>query len=222
MAARLLTAHASSVGIAHEALLGAWPRLHTWIDDVRDQFHVHRQATEATRIWLDNDRDPSALVSGARLDLLRPLQTDAHPDLNLTRSERELLEASIAADRAATIARRRRLRRLRWLTAATTIFALLAVVLAGVADRSRSDAVLARDQAESRQIALVARQLAGSDASVAAHLALAAYRISPTADARAVLLETAVGARPERHLGGAGSGAPTRGSAQGPFPTRPI
>jgi transcriptional regulator with XRE-family HTH domain len=62
--ARLVTAHRTTVQITHEALLAAWPRLRTWIEEDRDSLRLHRDLTEAARTWHDSDRDPSTWHGG--------------------------------------------------------------------------------------------------------------------------------------------------------------
>lgn len=203
--ARLVTAQESTVEIAHEALLAAWPRLRAWIDDDREGILLRRRIGDATQVWLDHQRDPSALVTGARLEAMQRWGGDARQ--HLSHDERAFLDAS--ADRAADEARtrRRRIRRLRLLAATATTFALLAASLAVVARDQRSDAVTARDDALSRQLALSADALRDTDPSVAAHLALRGYQVAPTAQARAALMETVDLPFTTRYVGGAGSTA---------------
>ncbi|WP_219414908.1 nSTAND1 domain-containing NTPase [Pseudonocardia nigra] len=63
---RLLVVDGETVQIAHEALLGAWPRLQSWIDADRAGITAHRRLTEAARHWRDG-HDPDALLRGVRL-----------------------------------------------------------------------------------------------------------------------------------------------------------
>ena len=74
---------------------------------------------------------------------------------------------------------------------------ILTVGLAGYAFQQREAATTARDNAtgarntaQSREVAIEADQVRAENASVAAQLSLAAYQITPTADARASLLES--------------------------------
>ncbi|MFC8519530.1 hypothetical protein [Streptomyces sp. NPDC057257] len=75
--ARLLTVDDDTVDLAHEALIAAWPRLRTWIDESRERLRVHRRLTEAASAWVELGRDAGALYRGIRLteaagDLRRP------------------------------------------------------------------------------------------------------------------------------------------------------
>ena len=86
--ARLVTAHEETIEIAHEALLAAWPRLRGWIDEGRETIVLRRRIGDATRVWLDHDRDSSALVSGARLATMQQA-VDDESRAHLTQDERE-------------------------------------------------------------------------------------------------------------------------------------
>jgi hypothetical protein len=63
--ARLLTAGADGIEIAHEALIGAWPRLTSWIDENREGLRTHRYLASAASAWAEVDRDDGALYRGA-------------------------------------------------------------------------------------------------------------------------------------------------------------
>ena len=58
------------------------------------------------------------------------------------------------------------------------------------ATRARDTATTARNTAQSREVAIEADQVRGQNVGLAAQLSLAAYRIAPTAGARASLLES--------------------------------
>ena len=53
--------------MAHEALIEAWPRLSSWIDDNRDGIRMHRHLTSAASAWAELGRDDGELYRGARL-----------------------------------------------------------------------------------------------------------------------------------------------------------
>jgi len=207
VSARLLTADATTVEISHEALLAAWPRLQAWIEEGRDAIRLHRRIAEATQLWVAADRDGSALARGALLEAMRSAIDPSESWIQLTAAEEEFLTSSVAQAEAADEETRRRTRRLRALVAVTTVFAVLAGVLAVIAADARSDALLARDEALSRQLSLTAERLAETDPSLAAELTVAGYAIAPTTEARSSLLDAAVAPRATRILGGPGSTA---------------
>jgi WD40 repeat protein len=204
---RLLTAHETTLEIAHESLLTAWPRLGAWIEEDRDALRAHQRVTDATRQWIDAGRDPEQLAGGARLETMRSGVAVATSTLRLTADEQDFLTRSQARAIAAEDARRRQTRRLRVLAAAAAAFALLAGGLAAVTDDARDDAVHARDEALSRQIALDVRALRATDPGLAAQLAVVAYRIAPTSEARSAVIDSSIVPAGPRYLGGPGSTA---------------
>ncbi|MEV6343560.1 helix-turn-helix domain-containing protein [Actinoplanes sp. NPDC051851] len=110
--------------------------------------------------------------------------------------ERELLDRSLAAVEAERESDRKRVRVLRQLVGALLVVVLVAVGLAGYAFRAgavaadqREAAGRARDEALSRQVAIESARARDVDPALAEQLALAAYRISPTLDARSALLD---------------------------------
>ncbi len=205
--ARLLTADATTVEISHEALLAAWPRLQTWIEEGRDAIRLHRRIAESTQLWVAADRDGSALARGALLEAMRSAIDPSESWIQLTADEEAFLTASVAQAEAAAEEARRRTRRLSTLVAVTTAFAVLAAALAVIAADARADALLARDEALSRQLSLTAERLAETDPSLGAELTVAGYAIAPTTEARSSLLDAAVAPRATRFLGGPGSTA---------------
>ncbi|HUQ61186.1 helix-turn-helix domain-containing protein [Lentzea sp.] len=202
--ARLITVDLDTVEIAHEAVLTAWPRLRGWIDDHRDALRVHRAVVEATRIWAEHGHDPTTLATGARLELLSAYAGSDTAPVRLSREERAFVEESTAQVRRAEAAVRRRSRRLRTVTALAVVCAIVAGLLAVVAGNARTEALQARNNALSRQLALTAGKLRGTDPGLAAQLSIAGYRIARTTEARSALLESSDAVLPARYLGGAG------------------
>lgn len=87
----------STVEIAHESLMKAWPRLANWLETNRNEFRLRRLLTEATKEWVASGADDGFLLRGARLNQLLPL---LQADVVLTASERRLLENSRLARNA--------------------------------------------------------------------------------------------------------------------------
>ncbi|GLF94962.1 WD40 repeat domain-containing protein [Streptomyces yaizuensis] len=179
--ARLLTTDGDEIELAHEALLTAWPRFRTWIDEDRERLRRHRHLTDAARAWLELDRDPGALYRGVRLALARQSFTDA---TDLTDGERAFLTAGVEALRREERAARRAVRRLRSLTGLLAAL-LVTAVLAGTAAWQQSRAIeKRRDESEARRIAAVAATLRTTDPRVALRLGVAAYRIADLPETR--------------------------------------
>ncbi|WUW05285.1 hypothetical protein OG587_42230 [Streptosporangium sp. NBC_01469] len=186
--ARLITVGDETVEIAHEALIGAWPRLHTWLTTDREDLRTHRQLTEATHTWESLEHDPGALYRGARLALAREWATrDSHRD-RLNSAERTFLDTSVAAEMAEQQATARRHRHLRYLTAGLTILLLVTSTVGAISVRQSQEAAQAGRVALSRQLAAQALALIDSRPGTAMLLSVEAFRVAPTAESRSALL----------------------------------
>lgn len=185
---RLVTLDKDSVEMTHEALLRSWPRLRGWLAEDRDGRRVHRQLTEAAKTWDSLDRDPGALYRGIRLESAREWGDRA--DGPLTTRERQFLDASLAAQRQEEARERRQRRRLRQLVAVLSVLLLVAVVATGYAFRAERNASDERNIAVSQRVVVEAAALRAANPAIAAQLTLAAYRLSPTPQARGALLST--------------------------------
>ena len=116
---RLVVARADDVGIAHEALLTGWPRLHDWLEDGRSRAEVRERLAVAARAWEEADQDPVELYHGTRLQAALDLAAASPEDLTplertfLTQSadeaDRQLAQQRARADREARGRRRARL-----------------------------------------------------------------------------------------------------------------
>ena len=204
--ARLVTVGGGTVEIAHDAMLTAWPRLEAWIDDHRDAVRAHRKISEAARIWVESERDPSVLASGARLELMKAHSSVLVGVMRLSQVEKDFLQRSDTQARWDETAARRRTLRQRLLVAAAVMAVVVAAVFAGAADDARTDADAARGTAQSQQAASATQNLRVTDPAVAAQLAISGYRLARTSEARSALLESSSAPVPARALG-AGSAA---------------
>jgi DNA-binding SARP family transcriptional activator/WD40 repeat protein len=193
--ARLVTAEQDTFELAHEALARAWPRLQAWLDEDAAGQRILRHLAAAADGWDSLGRPPSELYRGARLETALEWRDTAQPDLAAV--EREFLDASGQAAESesralATRARRDagQKRRLRALLTMAVVLLAVATVAAIVALDGRRDARAA--QARALHEALVDRSLAlrVTNRSVAALLAVEAYRRQPDARAWSALLGT--------------------------------
>lgn len=183
--ARLLTADDQTVSLAHEALIGAWSRLRSWIEADRELLRVHRRLTEAAGTWAALGQDPGALYRGSQLDSGREAFAAA-PALRteLTSVERAFLEASIAAHDRERRTAARTAQTLRGLVAALSVLVCLALV-AGLAAWQQSPTAERRaTEAEARRVAAVAATLRRSDPRTALRLNVAAWRIADVPETR--------------------------------------
>jgi WD40 repeat protein/DNA-binding SARP family transcriptional activator len=156
-----------TVEVAHEAILGQWDRLRSWIDERREDLLLHRRLVEAVDEWDDSGRDADYLPREGRLAQFEAWADST--DLALTAGEREFLgEARAAADTAA----RRRARRRRAILTGFAVLAASASVLAAFAlvlrGQARDDARLEK----ARQLAASARANLELDPELSILLAL--------------------------------------------------
>jgi WD40 repeat protein len=187
---RLVTKDRAAAEITHEALLGAWPRLRAWIDADREDIRIRHVIEVAAQAWAEAGRETAALLRGGQLALAADWMAGEAHRAALSQDARDFVDAGITEERAQQAAARRHTRRLRQLVAALTVLVLLTVGLAGYAFHQRQLLLTAQDPAESRTVAIESDQVRANDPGLAAQLALAAYRISPTQQALTSLLES--------------------------------
>jgi hypothetical protein len=187
---RLVTKDRIAAEITHEALLGTWPRLRVWIDADREDIRIRHFIEVAARGWAQAGREAAALLRGGQLALAADWMAGEAHRAALSEDARDFVDAGIAEERAQQVAARRHTRRLRQQVAVLTVLVLLTVGLAGYAFHQRQVATTAGNEAESRAAALKADQVRANDPGLAAQLALAGYRISPTQQALSSLLES--------------------------------
>ena len=171
----------STVEVAHEALLTEWRRLREWIDSGRDDLRMHRSLAVTAEEWVADDRDPSFLLGGARLERIETwMETSG---IDLAAREREYVDASIsqrvAQEQASREQRereealeRRALSRLRGLVTVLAVAALVAGGLTLFAFNERSKAE------EQRQAALTESERAQVQTRIATARGLASAAIA--------------------------------------------
>ena len=201
----LLVLGADSAEIAHDVVLQVWPRLRDWLQEDQSSLILYGQLAEDTTRWRQNRKDSSLLYRGVQLaaanEAERIWAADPGRYPALTTGETDFLRAS---SRAATRGRRGR----RTLEVAVVLVILAALAGAGQQIRSaRNSAGQQRSAEVSERLAAQSAALEATDPVTAALLAGAAWRISPTAQARYSLLESL--AQPMRGTLAAQSGVVT-------------
>ncbi|TWV46014.1 hypothetical protein FRZ03_15490 [Streptomyces misionensis] len=179
--ARLITLDGDTAEIAHEALLRVWPRLRRWIDEDRTGLLVHQQLADAADDWQAAGRDRALLYAGTRLATARQWFAAPQHEVALTPRERRFLAASLAAHR-----------RRRWGLAGIAMLVVAALLGGLVAVTQYRSAAHRQNLITSRQLAQLADQLRDGDPGTARQLALAAYGLAPTKEARSSLLASYV------------------------------
>ncbi|UDY23730.1 helix-turn-helix domain-containing protein [Nocardioides sp. Kera G14] len=210
---RILTVKDEELSVAHESLFAAWPRLQAWTEEDRETLHQMGQLRHAAQTWTASGRPDELLARGMLLRVVAAADEAARSDqLVLSADEEAFVDASLARQRAHLERKRRAVRRQKWALAGVTglcvALAVLALVLVTAIRHLRTsehEAQRVRDQARSRQIALQAQSVAVDSPEVARALAVAAYRTSPTVEARSALLETSLLPQVTRLLGSPGT-----------------
>jgi WD40 repeat protein len=186
--ARLVTLADNRVEIAHETLIGAWPRLRQWLTEDRDGLRTQRRLTEDARAWDTLERDSGALYRGTRLALAREWAHREDHLEHLNPVERVFLDTSVRQQDRERAAAVRRTRLLRALSIVLAVLLTAVTAVSVVAVRQRQDAVRASQIAISRQLATQALTMIDSDPDVAKLLAVEAHRTAPTTEAHGALL----------------------------------
>jgi WD40 repeat protein/energy-coupling factor transporter ATP-binding protein EcfA2 len=189
---RLLTTDTENgsavVGVAHEAILTAWAPLAQAIEENASALRARRLVEQATLEWDEQGRSVARLwergqLAAALADTGAYLQGGELLTgyVELSPVAQDFLRASIRWDR---------LRRGGALTVLSVLL-VFALVAAGIAFTQQRTAKQQRDGAVSQQLVAQALELRATNPGLAAQLALTAYRLAPTAEARGSLLSIA-------------------------------
>lgn len=185
---RMITVDTDSAQITHDALLTAWPRLRSWIDESAGELRDRTRILEGARAWDEAQREDAALWRGSRLGLAREWAEDSEGRSALSALAREFVDACVAAGAASDRAARRRTRWLQSAIGVLTVLVLAVASLSGYAFSQRAAADTAASQANSRDLAFTADQLRATDPAVAAQLSVSADEFARTPQSTASLL----------------------------------
>ena len=153
---------ASTIELAHEAMLTAWPRLHRWIDSAREDLRIERRLAASAREWAEADGDPSFLLQGSRLEQAEAWLADsgvaATPEelayVEASRREHERRQQQEEArETHERELERRSFRRLRALVAVLAAAALVAGGLTVFATAQQREAKTQERRARARELA---------------------------------------------------------------------
>jgi WD40 repeat protein/DNA-binding winged helix-turn-helix (wHTH) protein len=169
------------VEVSHEALIREWPTLREWIALNREELRLERRLGQAAREWASLNRDPGALLQGARLAqgedwLVR------HPDAQA--SLQEFIQVSVAAHAKAEARELHKQKvaatRLRWFSCALAGLLLVALFMTLLARRQQ---VLA----ESRALAAKSEEMLNRDQGRALDLAIRGWDLAHTSETKIAL-----------------------------------
>ena len=195
---RMITVDADAAQITHDALLTAWPRLRTWIEEGTAELRDRGRITDGARAWARpaGRRPRCGAAAGWRWrGNGRPTRPSGR---HCPAQALSFVDASVAAGAASERAARRRTRRLQATVAVLAALVLAVAGLSGYAFSQRfggpwrrgRQALQAASDADSRDMAFTADQLRGQDPAVAAQLSVARASSRATPQATASLLES--------------------------------
>ena len=168
--ARIVTQDVYGTSLAHDAVIGAWPRLAEWVDEDREDAIVrHRLQTDVDE-WLAAGRDRALLYRGSKLELASDLR--ARTPAALSPQGVEFLDAARHVQRRYTVATR-------GLALFLVVGALVTTVLAVVSMRQSQRADRERTDAEFAAVIAAAQHDQSADPTASAQLALAAETARP-------------------------------------------
>ena len=182
---RLLVVGDDTAEIAHEALIREWPRLRGWLAEDREELRILRLLATAARSWEENGRDDADLYRGTRLEAAVERTADQR---QLSRVEREFLEASRDAQERELRSAQRRGRRLRALLAVVAAALVVAVIAGSFAVAQRGRARRSAIVAQAGRLAAQSREVAAKHPDLALLLSLEAGRLDDSVDSRGALL----------------------------------
>ncbi|MFJ9012498.1 trypsin-like peptidase domain-containing protein [Streptomyces canus] len=194
--ARLLVTGRSAEGVetvevAHEALINEWRRLADWSEEDRS-FLIWRETLRHDRErWEHGGREPDLLPSRSSLEAAERWLSDC--GRFLTDAEQDYLRRGRSHRQA-----RRRKRRV--LTSAIASLTALAVLLGALFAYYRYVSGQRAAESTSRALAQSSTDLGTSDPVLSVMTALAAYRTSPTKQARDALLHARLAYHPDQRL----------------------
>ncbi|MGH3685677.1 MAG: TIR domain-containing protein, partial [Pseudonocardiaceae bacterium] len=172
------------IGVAHEAILSAWPPLAQAIKENASALRARRAIEQAATEWDNEGRPPARLWERGQL-------AAALTDLNAQRHTGDLVTDRVALNPTAqnflrTSIRRDRFRRNGLITVLSVLLAL-AVVAAGVAVFQRRTAQEQQRIATARELVAQAGTAGRTDLRTALQLSIAAQRIYPNGETQASL-----------------------------------
>lgn len=188
--ARLLTfdrdpiTRSPTVEVTHEAIIREWKKLREWLDESRNDVRMQRKLSTLALEWQQENRDPSLLMQGIRLEQFE--EWKATTNLVLTQQENSYLQTSIdervrreeeerAREARERMLERRGIIRLRILFGVVLLAFILTLGLLVVAFNASE--LASRSAEASNRLALAAnasRALGDGDVDLAIALAMAA------------------------------------------------
>ncbi len=183
---RLLVRDQSRVQISHDIVLQEWPQLRLWFsEDLKSQI-VRSQVIDDAKVWEGTGRPDTSLYQGPQLQAaLQARETWRAGRLPAAGPAAEAFLTDAEASARHTTTRRN------MLVTATAVVTIAALVVGGLMWRAQQQRDLIEAVGRSQQLASDSEAARGEDGQLAKLLAAAAWKVSPTAEARTALTRAA-------------------------------
>ncbi|MGW0020858.1 nSTAND1 domain-containing NTPase [Rhodococcus sp. NPDC003382] len=183
VSARVVVVDAGHAELIHDAVIEAWPRLKSWIQEDRSSAALRQQLEADAANWVETGRNKSMLYQRGRMDLVR------EQDARLTRVGNGRGEVGSALSPTAVdflAASRREIERAaRWrrmVLAGLAISTIVSFVTGTLAWTAKNRAEEERSAAEFQQIIALADAMRDDDPTTSADLSLVAAHLQPDSD----------------------------------------
>uniref|UniRef100_UPI00036F4952 WD40 repeat domain-containing protein n=1 Tax=Rhodococcus sp. R1101 TaxID=1170698 RepID=UPI00036F4952 len=181
VSARVLVVDAECVELIHDAVIDAWPRLKSWIQQDRAGAALRQQIEADALTWLGSGRNRELLYRRGRMDVV----SEQNPHLAMAGSSEDrrgpvaLSSTAVAFLDASRrqIAREARARRVG--ISAMALSTIIAFVMTGLAWVAKGRAETERSAAQFQQIVALSDSLRDEDPTTSANLALVAAELQP-------------------------------------------
>lgn len=185
---RLLTRDQDTVVMTHEVLIRAWPQLRAWIEHDRNGNLLRQDLEEAAALWEQADREAAVLYRGNRLEAALDWAGTHGPELS--GAARAFLTAARSHQRRGQRLRRAAVATITALAVVASLAAVFAFRQEAEARKAAAEALRDRDRAINAAVTSASVQLAPTDPSLSAQLALTSYRMDPAPEAASRLIST--------------------------------
>ncbi|MFZ2526779.1 MAG: WD40 repeat domain-containing protein [Rhodococcus sp. (in: high G+C Gram-positive bacteria)] len=183
VSARVIVVDAEHAELIHDAVIVAWPRLKSWIQEDRSSAALRQQLEDDATTWVESGRNDSLLYQRGRMDLV------AEQDERLARTGKERREVggAVSPTAVAFLAASRReidraTRRRRTIIAGLALSLIVSLVTGTLAWTAKNRAEDERSAAEFQQIIALADATRDDEPTTSAGLALAAAHLRPDSD----------------------------------------
>ncbi|MGV9747845.1 nSTAND1 domain-containing NTPase [Rhodococcus zopfii] len=183
VSARVVVVDDDHAELVHDAVIEAWPRLKSWIQEDRSSAALRQQLEADAANWVESGRNENMLYQRGRMDLV----TEQDARLSGVGSGRGEVGAALSPTAVDFLAASRREieRAARWrrmIIAGLVVSTVVSLVTGTLAWTAKNRAEIERSTAEFQQIVALADAVRDDDPTTSADLSLAAAQLRPDSD----------------------------------------